>query len=189
MILDFDIKDNELQFVLQRMPDRIRVAMASALNREMMHLVALVKSAYLSGDPLHVKTGTLRRSVTYRVDSSITAITGVAGTNVPYAKVHEFGLTVVQQVRAHTRATGLSTANAKFHATRMGLKGFSKKEKVNQLKRSASFGAQRVSAFTREISYPKRAFMAPAFAFSQPFIIASLTAALAEAMAMRGGAQ
>lgn len=188
MMLDFEIKDDELQFVLARMPDRIRAAMVFALRKEMTSLTALVKAAYLSGDPLHVQTGTLRRSITYRIDQSITEVSGVVGTNVPYAKVHEFGLTVTQQVRAHARTQVMGHNQAPSLAEILAMK---KKDLKSKTTASGRFkgGTAQVRGFTRQITYPKRAFMAPAFRFSQPFIIASLSGALATALAMRGEAK
>lgn len=50
-----------------------------------------VKTQKLSGQVLHVRTGTLRRSINYIVHTSGTKTVGVVGTNVKYARVHEFG--------------------------------------------------------------------------------------------------
>jgi len=47
------------------------------------------------GNPLHVKDGPLRNSITFAVENAsargITAIVSAGGSRVPYAAIHEFG--------------------------------------------------------------------------------------------------
>ena len=62
-------------------------------------LVANIKKDKLSGDPLKVKTGRLRRSINASFTNG--GKTGRAGTNVNYGAVHELGLQVV--IREHMR--------------------------------------------------------------------------------------
>jgi phage gpG-like protein len=45
----------------------------------------------LSDDVLHVRTGRLRRSVHYVMTGSEAVPTAIVGTNVEYARIHEFG--------------------------------------------------------------------------------------------------
>ncbi len=52
---------------------------------------AEVKENKLSGQVLHVRTGTLRRSINQQVSEDSTGIYGQVGTNVEYAAVHEYG--------------------------------------------------------------------------------------------------
>lgn len=49
----------------------------------------------LSGQVLRTRTGTLRRSITYRVERvGDSGAAGVVGTNVRYARIHEYGGTI-----------------------------------------------------------------------------------------------
>lgn len=56
-----------------------------------IQLTAYVKDKKLSGQVLNVRTGTLRRSITFRVNSLPDKIEGVVGTNLIYAAIHEYG--------------------------------------------------------------------------------------------------
>lgn len=51
----------------------------------------------LSGQVLKVRTGRLRRSINSKITDSPTGSAGTVGTNVSYARIHEFGGTT----RAH----------------------------------------------------------------------------------------
>ena len=45
----------------------------------------------LSGKVLHVRTGRYRSSITNRIEGTGTDIVGKIGTNVEYARIHEYG--------------------------------------------------------------------------------------------------
>jgi phage gpG-like protein len=45
----------------------------------------------LSGPVLKNRTGTLRRSINYRIAETGTSIKAFVGTNVVYARIHEYG--------------------------------------------------------------------------------------------------
>lgn len=64
------------------------------VERETYALQAHVVEQKLTGQVLNVRTGTLRRSITARVIRGGATITGLVGTNVVYARIHEFGGTV-----------------------------------------------------------------------------------------------
>lgn len=69
-------------------------AIVSAMNDIADKLVGTVQSQKLSGQVLKVQTGRLRRSITRRVESTSDGINAIAGTNVEYAKIHEYGGTI-----------------------------------------------------------------------------------------------
>lgn len=71
--------------------DRLHDRMRGAVQRLAIEIQASVKDSKLSGQVLHVRTGTLRRSINQRVDEDAGNITGVVGTNVRYAAIHEYG--------------------------------------------------------------------------------------------------
>lgn len=75
------------------------------VSRLAMKLLRHVKADKLSGQVLRNVTGTLRRSINQKVLESAGAIEGRVGTNLVYARAHEFGvdMTKAVQVRAHLR--------------------------------------------------------------------------------------
>lgn len=64
----------------------------------------------LSDDVLHVRTGRLRRSITSKVTDDAQGVVGTVGTNVEYARPHEYGFkgtqSVKQSLRTITQAWG-----------------------------------------------------------------------------------
>lgn len=75
----------------------------NSVTRASIRLVRYVKENKLSGQVLHVRSGTLRRKVNYRVTQTDTAITGQVGVRLSYAPPHELGLDVEETVREHLR--------------------------------------------------------------------------------------
>jgi phage gpG-like protein len=71
------------------LPTRAKQALADALLKSMTH----IKSAVLLSGRVPYKTGTLRRSITTKVETSgdIADYEGEIGTNLPYAAIHEYG--------------------------------------------------------------------------------------------------
>jgi phage gpG-like protein len=63
----------------------------------------VVKGEKLTGQVLHVRTGTLRRSINQQIEETGTGIFAKVGTNVKYAAIHEYGFDGAETVRAHTR--------------------------------------------------------------------------------------
>lgn len=73
------------------------------MERLTIEVQSHVKQDKLSGQVLKNRTGTLRRSINRRVESTPTSVQGIVGTNVKYAKVHEFGFKGTVSVREHLR--------------------------------------------------------------------------------------
>jgi len=65
-------------------------AVAKTMQRLAIRMVTLVKTK-LSGEVLNVRTGRLRRSIHYSMESAGAVTTVIVGTNVAYAPIHEFG--------------------------------------------------------------------------------------------------
>ena len=100
----------------------IKSQLKVTVQRLTLELLTKVKAEKLSGQVLRVRTGRLRRSITYDIIETPTEIGGVVGTNVSYAKAHEFGFTGVVSVRAHLRAAKDGAAHSVVgHSRRVNL--------------------------------------------------------------------
>lgn len=76
---------------LRHASERVRPFLVEAVTKETLALQAHVIQDKLSGQVLHVRTGTLRRSITERVTETGETIQGIVGTNLPYGRIHEMG--------------------------------------------------------------------------------------------------
>lgn len=80
--------------------EKLRPALRRTVERETIALQAHVVGQKLSGQVLHVRSGTLRRSITYTVRDDADGIVGTVGTNLEYAAIHEYGGTIhVPEIR------------------------------------------------------------------------------------------
>jgi phage gpG-like protein len=82
---------SELLERFQRRREAIISTMRTAMLLQMVRLANYVKTRKLSGQVLRNRTGTLRRSIVGTADVHGGEITGAVGTNVSYARAHEFG--------------------------------------------------------------------------------------------------
>lgn len=109
---------------LQRDLGITRARLLADLKREItrvaVDLTAHVKDQKLSGQVLKVQTGRLRRSINYRVTDSGTGIEARVGTNVEYARIHEFGFKGTVNVKEHLRK-GKQTYKVRAHTRRVNL--------------------------------------------------------------------
>lgn len=141
---------------IKQITPAIRAKLKAVLTALGFKLAARVQSNRLSGQSLHVRTGTLRRSIKSRVEESGTKMTGVVYTPVVYAPIHEFGfrggVTVKEHLRRVKQAWGKSIAER----------------------------AVPVRTHTRQMNMPQRAFMQPEFELMLPEIKATLTQAARE---------
>jgi phage gpG-like protein len=84
----------------------IRPTLLSTMTTAAIDISGYIKDSKLSGQVLKVQSGRLRRSVSPTVESSgstISAISTSGGTNVRYARPHEYGFQGTVNVSAHTR--------------------------------------------------------------------------------------
>jgi phage gpG-like protein len=95
------VGSNAVAAKLNRVPAMITARLERVTLRFCLDLSARVKARKLSGQVLNVQTGRLRRSIHHEVMVSGSRIVGAVGTNVSYARIHEFGGTV--QRSAHNR--------------------------------------------------------------------------------------
>lgn len=140
---------------LSKLPQDIRSEVKASMTRLCLKLVAKVKSDKLSGQVLKVRTGTLRRSVSYRVVDTPTELAGYVGTNVKYAAAHEYGFAGTVTIREHLR-----TVKQAF--------GKSLKEPTVATVRSHS----------RKVNLPERSFIRSAIRDMEPEIQSEIIAAI-----------
>lgn len=88
---------------LRRKPDVLRARLTRVVQRLSIEVQSSVKSDALSGRVLHVRTGTLRRSINRVVRETRASVTATVGTNVSYAAAHEYGFDGTVAVRGHLR--------------------------------------------------------------------------------------
>jgi phage gpG-like protein len=114
---------------LNSLPDILRTRLERVIRRLGIDLQAHVKDDKLSGQVLHVRSGTLRRSINLKMKNSLTAIQATVGTNVKYAHAHEYGLDQTVDVRGYMRLVKGSTTpltawkRSVNRSTRAGLRG------------------------------------------------------------------
>jgi phage gpG-like protein len=100
-----------------KMMARLRVIVA----RIAVEMVARVKADKLSDQVLHVRTGRLRRSITYRMEEGKNTAKAVVGTNLAYGRAQEYGFSGVVSVREHMRRTKTGDTTVRAHTMRMNL--------------------------------------------------------------------
>ena len=81
----------ELAERFENLPSAMRQVLFNAVKKEAFDLAAYVKSDKLSGQVLNRRTGRLSNSVNSAVVDIDRIVTGTVGTNVEYARIHEYG--------------------------------------------------------------------------------------------------
>lgn len=120
---------------LQKADVPLKAEMRKAISRAAVMLVAAIKMK-LSDDVLHVRTGTLRRSVGYKIVEDDSGIAAIVGTNLVYGAVHEFGFHGPEQVKAYNRRVTKAFGRPLTKPT-----------------------IARVRAHTRNVNFPERSFV------------------------------
>jgi len=134
-----------------------RLLMA-AVQTQAIRVQARVKSQKLvGGNPLHSRTGKLRRSIHATTKQEGDLITGFVGSNVKYAAVHELGLLIT--VRAHLRM-------------------------VTQAWGKTLKNPHKVNVRSHEVQYPERSFLRSSLNELSPSIKEALTSAVNRALRM-----
>ena len=81
--------------------ERATSNVGKAVEKEAINLVAYVKSEKLTDQVVRVRTGRLRRSITYRYQQNGQSFQAWVGTNVSYARALEEGFSGTVNVKAH----------------------------------------------------------------------------------------
>jgi len=88
-----------------KVPDALRSRLRQSVQEACLKLTGHVKQDKLSGQVLKVQTGRLRRSINQRIEDTTDGINGFVGTNVQYARGHEYGFTGTIGVRETLRTS------------------------------------------------------------------------------------
>ena len=83
-----EVDDKQLRAAFTDWEKRLPLLNSLILRRIAERTVSNCKQYWLTGQSLHVRTGLLRQSISYRMEGSYAVI---VGTNVPYAHIHEAG--------------------------------------------------------------------------------------------------
>lgn len=150
--------DREVVLGLQRVEEAARGEIRAGIGRIVLKLLVKVKQDKLSGQVLNAPTGNLRRKINRRIEDNGPDISGIVGTNVEYAAIHEFGFKGQMSVKQHLRQ--LRTAS-KFVLRKVGRSNIGIYEKKPG---KLTGGIATVKAHTRNINLPERSFLRTALA-------------------------
>lgn len=160
MNLNVDVRIESLLGRLSATPGSVETLLTRAITRIAIAVQGVVKSRKLSGQVLHNRTGTLRRSINQRVEQRGDRIEGTVGTNVIYAGVHEFGFNGQVSVAGHTR-----------NVRQAALKGSSEGGGV------PGDGVVYVQSHSRMLRMPERSYLRSTLREMRPEIVADIRAA------------
>lgn len=159
-------------------PSRLRENLLRVIKRLSVTLQRNVKADKLSGQVLHVRTGTLRRSINQRVEDSGHSIVATVGTNVDYAHVHEHGFNGMVTVREHLRRSKEQMNLARYRTNKRGerfeIKGSYKKA-------GGGAGETIVHSFERHMKMPERSFLRSALHEMESQIVTEIKQAAMDA--------
>ena len=138
------------------MTAKLRENVSRTIERLSIQLQAKVKDEKLSGQVLHVRSGTLRRSINRVVKQDGDTTIAQVGTNVVYAHIHEYGFDGIESVRAYVRRSSQQMALARYRTNKLG-------ERIEILgsykKAGGTPGEVNVRAHTRHMVMPERSYL------------------------------
>jgi hypothetical protein len=118
-VISFSLQgDTAVVAMLHSKAPKLSASVRNSVMRATIMLLAYVKANKLSGQVLHVRSGTLRRKVNYRMQGNASFSTGIVGVKLAYARPHEYGFDGIVNVRESLRtikqAFGRSIAPVTF---------------------------------------------------------------------------
>lgn len=150
---------------LTSLTPQIKGRVKNAIQNLTTDLLRHVKEDKLSGQVLKNQTGTLRRSINQKITEMDGAVIGSVGTNLSYARAHEFGVDMTMQVtvREHMR-------RVKSRDTSFVLRAFNGDKMRNRT--MDTLGTTVVHSFQRNqhIKLPERSFLRSAMDDMRPEI-------------------
>ena len=171
-------------FVGSRGPEVSKVLRLQVRNLAVM-LSSYVKTNKLTGEVLKVQTGRLRRSITSKVLEQGSLVSGLVGTNVEYARAHEFGVDKFKVVTVRDYIRKCASRNSYGIKRGGAIKDGSGKTTGHALKHYLSAeGIAHVHSFQRNqhTKLPERSFLRTALAELAPGIREDLANAIRKAL-------
>ena len=98
------VGDDRIAARLDAMPGRMHDGLARAVTRLGLELQRQVQAEKLSGQVLKVRTGSLRSSINTALADAPARIEASVGTNIRYARPHEYGVAHPWTIAAKGRA-------------------------------------------------------------------------------------
>ena len=179
-IFTVDVRDDVMRARVFARWRTLRERLRTTIVRLAIQVQGAVKETKLTGQVLHVRTGTLRRSINQKVEDQGDSIVATVGTNVAYAHVHEYGFHGEVGVRAHVRRSARQMALARYRTNKFG-------ERIEVLgsyrKAGGGPGEIEVRAHTRMMDMPERSFLRSTLVEFRPRIRQQIMAAVREALA------
>lgn len=177
----------------EALPQKIRQqAAVRGLTRAAEALRTHIKLRKLSGEPLHARTGQLRGSVSYRVETRTDGVLARIGPHVPYARIQEFGGTIRPRrgqfltipLRAAMTAAGATRFTARAIISSPSIGGFEGtffRDHILFGKR----GKQAVPLFVlkRSVTIPARSYLRSSLRESRQAIINTVLGEIRKAVA------
>lgn len=140
--------ERELTEAVKNLGGHLPKALEASMKSVVAYLRAYIVKEKLSGNPLKRRTGRLASSIYGTVRKSGQGFVGVVGTNVKYAKIHEFG-GVIRPKRGPYLVIPIRAGSPE--AARLGISG-----------ESRAFSSKIVRYMrVKKVTIPKRAYMAP----------------------------
>lgn len=156
------VGDEEVKARLEKLGPDTHDKVVRAVQKLTIDLQAKVVGEKLSGQVLKTRTGTLRRSITQRVEDNGSSIIGIVGADMStakYAAAHEYGFTGTVEVREHVRR--ITQAFGRPITPREVL----------------------VASHSMRMNIPERSFLRSSLSEMEPDILAGLNEAVQEAIA------
>ena len=185
--------EKELLQKMDRLPPRIRQRVGErALLKSALLLEAHIKQNKLSGQVLRVRSGRLRSSISHRLEPIGQDLTARVGTNVVYARIHEFGGTITPKRAANLAIptslaktpAGVPRYTARQLVANPGVGGFVrtffKHHKLYGVTRSGKVRAAFI--LKKSLTIPQRSYMRTALRDKQQEIIQTIAAEVNNAL-------
>lgn len=166
--------DREIVEYLERNPEMLRAALKVGIGRAVLRLQREVKENKLDGQVLRRISSRLERSINTKVADSADGVEGTVGTNVEYARPHEFGFKGVVTVREHLRKVK--------EGSRFNVRNARQGPREALREAVASSRKVMVRAHDRHVDMPERSFLRSALRDLAPALQAEVNAAVITAL-------
>jgi hypothetical protein len=168
-----DIDDTEVRAAFDDWPRKIPRLHNMVLRRIGERCVGNAKQYWLTGQSLHVRTGKMRNTVTYKMDGNFMVI---VGSNAPQGAIHEFGGVILPRRAKYLAIPMNAQAEGKSPRAFPDLFPIRSKDGRLFLARRPMFIARRKAntggavvfmyALKRSVTMPRRPWLSPAIHYT-----------------------